>query len=104
MRKRLDYFAELGFEGGASIRDFVGGPVDSRVVEYLRAGRNVAASSGVAYDVLDPGHKGMIGTTDEMTDGEWCWIQALPYYVETYGLILPEAFLRHAAANGWKPR
>jgi hypothetical protein len=43
-----------------------------------------------------------VGGTTEMTDGEWFWFAGLIHFVEKYNVRLPDEFLRHAAAHGWR--
>ncbi len=86
--RRIDRFAELGFRGAPSMREFIGNEPDRRVVAYLRQGWCLAATSGTAVDVLDPS-RGSPGFLDDHTDGVWRWTETLPYYVETYGLRRP---------------
>ncbi|MGQ5261672.1 hypothetical protein ACTWLT_13005 [Micromonospora sp. ZYX-F-536] len=72
------------------------------VVGYLNAGSTLAAAAGHTFDELDPARP-EIAPLAILTDGEWFWPSDLPYYVETYRVGVPEEFLRHAEASGWRP-
>ncbi|MGC4880757.1 hypothetical protein ACLQ26_31330 [Micromonospora sp. DT43] len=72
------------------------------VVGYLTGGSVLAASAGYAYDELDA-ERPEIAPLSILTDGEWSWPSDLPYYVERYRVGLPQEFLRHAEALGWRP-
>jgi hypothetical protein len=79
----------------------VGDEEEKLIIAYLRNGRVDAASPGVAFDILSD-EKKVIGTGDALSDGTWWWPDYLAYYVETYHFTLPEEFLAHGRAQGWK--
>ena len=60
------------------------------IASYLKMGKKTYSSPGYAVDVFTgetiPGEK------CGMTDGEYTWNSALPYYVEKYNLRLPSVF------------
>ncbi|RAO23685.1 hypothetical protein ONO86_01996 [Micromonospora noduli] len=69
--------------------------------EYLKNGSVVAAASGYVFDELAP-DRPEIAPLSILTDGEWSWPSDLSYYVQKYQVGLPEEFLQHAAARGWR--
>ena len=106
---KLGYFRELphGDADGPSLREAIGTlhPDDKRrVTTYLDAGNVVATTAGAqTFDVLDAEHR-RIGRLEILTDGIWAWPRDLSYYVRNYDVVLPVAFLTHAATSGWQMR
>nr|WP_201749162.1 hypothetical protein [Micromonospora acroterricola] len=105
--KDVGYFKELrhGYEDGISlhrVRGELSENLVSLAARYLRDGSVVAAAAGYAFDELDP-NRPEIAPLSIQTDGDWSWPSDLPYYVEKYRVGLPEEFLKHAAAHGWRP-
>ena len=37
----------------------------------------------------------------DVVHGQWVWQGGLAYYVETYGVGLPEEFVEHMKASAW---
>ena len=86
-----------------SIRDFINPepqPDERRIVHYLRSGVLIGVSSGYDRDVLNPA-AGVILPQGFQTDGLYFWPVSLPYYVETYHLLLPNEFLEYMRKNDW---
>ncbi len=102
--QRVGYFREL--HGGMSlpsIREAVRSsahPDAGRIIAYLESGICLAACGGVQRDVLDPLSR-QVTSPDIVTDGVWLWPGELAYYVGTYRVELPEAFVAHMRRNGW---
>ncbi len=91
-------FKELahGAKTGASlfeIRRETGDNDEKEIADYLRAGEIVAISPCLVRDVFD--EKGIIGSLEERTDGEYIWPSDLVYYYEKYHVELPVEFLQH---------
>lgn len=78
-------------------RRAAGDPEEPRVAAYLRRGNLLVASPGVVFDVLQ--RHTPIGSGSILTDGVWAWTDTLAYYLETYHLALPDAFLAMLAAQ-----
>lgn len=70
------------------------------IAAYLKAGQVFIATPGIAKDVIDG--KTVIGSPSYLTDGVYVWPGDAAYYVRTYNVRLPTAFLEHAMANGFK--
>ncbi|WP_405853890.1 hypothetical protein OG407_00455 [Streptomyces sp. NBC_01515] len=70
------------------------------LVEYLRSGALLAATTTLARDVLSP-DKAVIGGLHLLTDGHWLWYSDLAHYVEHYHVTLEPQFIAHAEANSW---
>ena len=88
-----------------SIRDFISDVAhehEREIAAYLRGAVCIGARGGYYDDVLDPSKPvGLLRHT--YTDGRFAWSLDLAYYVDTYHLRLPEQFVRHIAARGWRP-
>lgn len=79
-------FKELahGAKTGASlfeIRRETGDNDEKEIADYLRAGEIVAISPCLVRDVFD--EKGIIGSLEERTDGQYIWPSDLVYYYES---------------------
>jgi hypothetical protein len=75
---------------------------EPEIIAYLRSAVCLGARGGYVNDVLDPSYKeGLPAHT--YTDGTYMWRLDLAYYVGKYHLRLPEEFVRHMAARGWRP-
>ncbi len=103
----LGFFRELkhGDPDGPwfhEMRDGYGDGNRSAPVRYLTNGALLAASGTPACDEFDPSHP-LIGPLYVLTDGTWIWPSDLPYYVDRYGVALPEEFLVHAGRQQWTP-
>jgi hypothetical protein len=82
----------------------------AKALAYLRSGVILGVTMGADLtDRFDYPNKAnpvidgrAVGGTTEMTDGEWFWFAGLIHFVEKYNVRLPEEFLRHAGAHGWR--
>ncbi len=103
----------FGTADDPSMRDYMAEapwPDRDKVLDYLRSGVIYAYPMGADLtDRFDYPNKAnpiidarAVGGTTEMTDGEWFWFAGLIHFVEKYNVRLPEEFLRHAAAHGWR--
>lgn len=98
-------FRELGHgrADGASLRSAVRAqePENAReLVEYLRAGTVLAATTTLVHDVLSP-NNAVIGGLHLLTDGRWFWYSDLAHYVERHHVALDPRFIAHACSNDW---
>ena len=71
------------------------------IAEYLRGGALVFAVMAYTRDKLF-GRFGTTGGSSIRTDGRYYWRGDAGDYVETYGIGLPQSFLQHGSAAGWK--
>jgi hypothetical protein len=72
-----------------------------RIVDYLRAGKTLAAYAGYSHcRFADCKHsqRDELGTTD-LTDGRWIWPEGLWHYVRDHAVRLPDEFVATAAAR-----
>jgi hypothetical protein len=96
-----------------SMREFMSvqpWPNQDNVLEYLRSGHLLALTMGA--DLTDwfaplrkanPVIRGQgEGGTTPLGDDVWFWYAGLIYFVEQYNVRLPEEFIQHAAAQGWR--
>jgi hypothetical protein len=74
----------------------------SRVATYLRSGTVLGISDGSYKDWFNPSN--VAGKKELLTDGLWLWPGSFAYYVERYGVAVPQDFLDHMAAQGWSAR
>jgi hypothetical protein len=65
-----------------------------RVARYLRQHQLLAVAPDLPTDRVT-GELGKEGNAELRTDGKYTWDSRLAYYVETYGIALPEEFARH---------
>lgn len=80
--------------GSGLVKEVLGEALpDVSVADYLDSGVNLVVS-GRALDVVH--NETPIGLRGIDTDGVWVWPRQLGYYVRTYGVPLPEAFLIRA--------
>ncbi|MFF3468476.1 hypothetical protein [Streptomyces sp. NPDC002619] len=70
------------------------------LVEYLRNGTVLVATTTLVHDVLSHSNA-VIGGWHLLTDGRWLWHSDLAYYVERYHVVLDPRFLAHAQGNNW---
>ncbi len=68
-------------------------PDKEAIIQYLKKGTVDIAASGSAIDAIT-GEK-IKGEYVGMNDGTYHWWSTTVYYVERYGLRLPENFVRH---------
>ncbi|MEV4433419.1 hypothetical protein [Streptomyces sp. NPDC049585] len=76
-------------------------PDSAELAGYLRAGHVLFASMGCVEDVLGSGES-VLGGGSLLTDGEWVWPGVLAFYVDRYRFPLPEAFVVHVRAAGYR--
>ena len=105
--KRVGNFKELeyGDRKGPSLKDCIAATpqeFEQQIISYLKNGLCLAASAGVARDVLAQKRK-IIGVPDDLTDGVWGWYGDLEYYVRVYHCRLPEEFVLHMKSRNWQP-
>ena len=72
-----------------------------KIAEYLRSGTVVFAIMEHTTDVLND-RFGVDGGSAIDTDGTYYWRPDTAWYVEEYGISLPNAFLAHAEALQWR--
>lgn len=103
------FFRELAYtdDNCPSIHDSVGRmprELKDQVLAYLRAGHEEESLLAVTTDVLDEHeHPSAIGPLVFLTDGTWSWPSDLAYYVEMYDCAVPDEFVEHMRAVGWRP-
>jgi hypothetical protein len=56
----------------------------------------------MAHDCLDDA-KPAVARREIATDGQWVWPRDLAYYVETYGVALPDDFIQNMRQRRWQP-
>lgn len=105
--RSVGFYTELSPGWGTpldgSIKDAVratGEPDERRIVEYLGQGTGLWSEMSAGPDVLDPEAPALTGIGSLYTDGSWLWREDLPYYLSTYHLALPAAFLDHVRSLG----
>jgi hypothetical protein len=79
------------------------GPHQDAIAAYLAAGHVLIATPGLVKDVLKDARDSAtpIGPPHYLTDGRYVWPADVVYYVRTYNLRLPVAFVEHAMARGF---
>jgi hypothetical protein len=97
----VGWFRELGYETALSIEQWKGrDPAHAAdVARYLRGGKVLVASPGLARDIYD--RAVVAGSHSMRTDGDFVWPDVLAHYVEKYGVELPPIFEARMAAAGW---
>jgi len=99
---QVGWFRELGFETAFSLDEARGKRAPDHtadVARYLRGGKILVASPGIARDIYD--RSVVAGTSSLRTDGDYVWPDVLAHYVEHYGVDLPPIFEARMAAAGW---
>lgn len=71
-----------------------------RAGQYLRGGSVMVTTTGGLVDDWFDGTPG-IARQEVRTDGEWAWPGHYAYYVEKYGVDIPQEFLDHMSRRGW---
>jgi hypothetical protein len=92
--------AEPGDPSLAEARRAAAHPDEDAIAAYLDAGRVMVASPGPTKDVFDPAKR--TGPPHYLTDGRYLWPGDVAHYVRTYHVALPEPFVAHMRANGWR--
>lgn len=97
----VGWFRELGYETAFSIEQWKNRDPEhtADVARYLRGGKILVASPGLARDIYD--RAVVAGSHSMRTDGDFVWPDVLAYYVEKYGVELPPIFEARMAAAGW---
>ncbi len=73
------------------------------IVSYLRSGHELHHFMGYSYCRFDCGvDESEMGDKD-LTDGVWVWPEGLPHYLEAHDVCVPDEFVAHAAATGFRP-
>ena len=104
--KRVGFFKELadGDKNETFIKEIIGQNTldkEPEIINYLNNGKFLCITPGVVCDVLDES-KGVIGSLEILTDGEWIWPSDLSYYLQNYHIKLDEQFIDHIKKNNWK--
>jgi hypothetical protein len=76
-------------------------PDEAEVVRYLEAGRLYEQHDEIATDYFDDDAR-EIGPSNLLTDGFYVWPADFAYYVRTYHVHVPRAFVMHAKHNAWR--
>lgn len=92
--KSLGFYRQLrhGYPHGPDLEaEAASAPMEARteVARYLRECPLVTATTQLADDVLDPRHTNISGINIH-TDGTYVWPEDLAYYVEVYGVAVPD--------------
>jgi len=99
---KIGCFREFGFETSWFLDQWKGrrDPTHTAdVVRYLRGGKILVASPGLARDIYD--RNVVAGTHSLRTDGDYVWPDVLAHYVERYGVELPPNFEARMENAGW---
>jgi hypothetical protein len=113
--KPVVHFREFPFGTPAdpSMREFMAPQpweMQDKVLAYLRSGCILAHVMGADLpDWFDPSRRAnpiidgqLEGGVTPMTDGTWFWPAGLIYFIEKYNVRVPQEFIEHAAASGWR--
>jgi hypothetical protein len=83
---------------------------EANVLAYLRSGLVLAYPMGADLadwfnrperaNVLIDGER--VGGVTPYTDGVWFWHAGLIHFIDKYHVRVPDEFLAHAAARGWR--
>ena len=103
--KKVGFFRELEYCGKdeGTLREAINDHPEEnedKIINYLNDGVVFCVCPGLVFDVLDES-KGIIGSLELLTDGEWVWASDLSYYVANYHVRLDEKFMEHIKENGW---
>lgn len=103
----LGFFRELphGDPKGPSLRECIykGDPlIQGRLASYLDSSPVLAITGSSTLDVLSEVEK-VSGRLAVSTDGVWLWPADLGYYVRSYNIALPSAFIDRATSLNWIP-
>ena len=94
----VGWFRELGYETAFFLEQWKGRD-PSHVARYLRGGKILVASPGLARDIHD--RTVVAGSHSMRTDGDFVSPDVLAYYVEKYGIEMTPMFEGRMAAAGW---
>ncbi len=70
----------------------------SKILNYLKNGRVIAAVPGIMMDVFTKANIVGVGEWVVRTDGIYEWDTLIIYYYEKYNLKLPKDFLEHISS------
>jgi hypothetical protein len=103
--QRVGFFREMphGVPTGPSLQKARGEtalPGEEEIASYLEHGQVHIATPGYGHDVLDPTRR--TAPPHYLTDGRFVWPGDLAYYVRNYHVRLPEPFIAHMTAAGWR--
>jgi hypothetical protein len=73
------------------------------MVQYLRHGSVLAATSSAVGDWLEPDSAVSIPLA-LLTDSAWIWPSDLAHYVDRHAVEVPPEFVEPMAAERWRPR
>lgn len=73
-----------------------------KLIQYLRSGGTVAASSKIVFPHLFKNHIEQSGEFLLLTDGFWIWPENLSEYVLDYDVILPNDWYNLILKNNYK--
>lgn len=76
-------------------------PDETALVHYLEAGHVLHRAEAPTIDRLNYDDEIDLGHPHQLTDGVYVWPADLPYYLRTYHVRLPRAFVIHARSNDW---
>jgi hypothetical protein len=106
MLRYVGYFYELGYDDHpnaprlSEARGKRPAQHKAEVVRYLKSGKTLIYSPGIATDVFDD--SATSDTPSIVTDGTYAWRKEIAYYVDRYDIELPSEFEAHMRANDWK--
>lgn len=98
----VGFFSELGFPEGESIIEHLEtcpAVARSALANYLNSGTVVASTMGWVDDVFDSSMTRVSGL-GIVSDGQFVWPEALPYYVENYGVSVDDRLRERAEDLG----
>lgn len=103
--KKVGFFKELeyGDENGVSLKKIINNSPEKdedKIINYLDSAMIIYVTAGIVCDILDES-KGIIGTLEILTDGEWMWPSDLSYYIAHYHARLDKEFVDHVRKNNW---
>ena len=96
-----------GFKNYPALEDFIHPQVvlaypHEKLFHYLEDSQMISATSGEYAP--DPCTGEIVQSSIcFITDGEWLWLNSLPYYIDKYKVAIPVAFLDHIERNEYKP-
>ena len=82
--------------------DLVGRYRLNELRHYLDNSTEVSATSGMYMPDPFTGEE-INSSVCYMTDGDWLWLDTLPYLIEKYHIAIPKAFIKHIEKNRYKP-
>ncbi|MFD2419622.1 hypothetical protein [Amycolatopsis pigmentata] len=74
----------------------------ARLVDYLKAGAELLATTGTLPDIVDPG-RGDVVPASFRTDGSWVWTDTVTYYLEEHHVSPDPDLLQHIQASQGPP-